>query len=86
MFLIPGNENDTMPLARGFNEALSFNLGIRYLGPFDPQAENCAFPDAFDKFVWANCPHAVQVSKKWKMIRNNKIAWHYTVAFDVWCY
>ena len=57
-----GNENHTMPLARGFNEALSFNLGIRYLGAWDSRAENCKLDDAFDKFVWASCPHSVQVT------------------------
>lgn len=55
-----GNKNKSMPLSQGFSEALSYNLGIRFLGPWDSRAENCKLPDFFDRFQWGMCPHAVQ--------------------------
>lgn len=59
-----GSENHSMPLSQGFDEALSYNLGIRYLGPMDRSAENCPLPDLFDRFQWSMCPHAVQVRER----------------------
>ena len=55
-----GFTNDTHPISRGFNETLGFSLISSYLPYFSPDAVNCALPDVFDKFVWANSPYAIR--------------------------
>ncbi|CAM9211739.1 unnamed protein product [Ectocarpus fasciculatus] len=55
-----GFTNTSDAVSRGFDEALGFSLIARYLPRMSSEAENCALPDVFDKFVWANSPYAIK--------------------------